>query len=185
MEAGEAHVVVRTIDRDVLLLVFVEGSHQFIKVFLPACFPQVFGGKVSVHAGAIPIRCPERFAVVFHIQPVFFAKTFKEISGDPQFIGSLFRAFAKDLEFPLPLGHLGVDALMVNAGIKTDIQMFLYDLAGEIADVFIADPGVVGTLWSRVATFGKTERTTFLIQEIFLLEAEPAVGVVENSSPVV
>src|SRR5262249_42861857 len=46
--------------------------------------------------------------------------------------------------------------------------------------VLVADAGVIRTLRSRVAGFRKAERAAVLVEEVFLLEAEPCVFVLEN-----
>jgi hypothetical protein len=73
VEAGQAQVVVRAIDGDVFVHVFVEGGHEGFEVFLAADFAQVGGGEVGVHAGAVPVAA-DRFAVVFDVDAVFFAE---------------------------------------------------------------------------------------------------------------
>jgi len=56
METGEAKVVIGAIDRDMLILVFVEGIHEGFEVFLATDSAQIFGGEVGVHARAIPVQ---------------------------------------------------------------------------------------------------------------------------------
>ena len=89
------------------------------------------------------------------------------------------RAFAEDLELPLTLGHFSVDAFVVNSGVKTEIEVFLNDGAGDAAHVFVADATIVWALRSDgMAVFGEAERTAVLIEKVFLLKSEPDIRVV-------
>ena len=178
-------MVVRAVDRDVLGGVFGEGGHERLEVGLAADFAHELGGEVGVHAGAVPVQRAvvgpaDRFAVELDVDAVFLAETNQQVTGDPDIIGGLLGAFAENLEFPLAGGHLGVDALMVDAGVQTEIEMLLDDLAGDIADILVADARVVGTLRGGITTLGEAERAAILIQEVFLLETEPGVRIVEN-----
>ncbi len=52
----------------------------------------------------------------------------QEVAGDPHLIGGGLGALAEDLEFPLALGHFGVDAFVVDAGREAEIEVLLDDL---------------------------------------------------------
>ncbi len=112
--------------------------------------------------------------------PYFSREALQNIAGDPHFVGGPLRAFAENLELPLALGHFGVDAFMVDAGVKADVEMLLDDLAGDIADVLVADAGIIRALRSGITAFREAERTTVLIKEIFLLKSEPGAGIVQD-----
>ncbi len=58
-------------------------------------------------------------------------------------------------------------------------RCFFNDFAGNRTDVLEADAGVVRTLRSRVTLFREAERAAVLVEEVFLLEAEPCIFVVE------
>ncbi len=62
--------------------------------------------------------------------------------GDPHLVGGFLGAYAEDLEFPLAFGDLGVDALVVNAGIEAEVQVLINDFSGYAALSVCLLPGV-------------------------------------------
>src|SRR5437763_244949 len=68
-------------------------------------------------------------------------------------------SLAENLEFPLALRDFGVDAFVVDAGGEAKIEVLFHHLAGDVADILVADAGVVRSLWRRKAAGGKAERT--------------------------
>ena len=116
----------------------------------------------------------------FDVDSVLLGQAQQQVAGDPHFVGGASGALAEDLEFPLALGDFRVDAFVVDAGEQAEVEMLFDDLAGNVADVVVADAGVIGTLRSGIAICREAERTAVLVEEVFLLEAEPRAGIVED-----
>ena len=74
---------------------------------------------------------------------------------------------------------------MVDAGGEAEVEMLLDDLAGDVADIAVADAGVVRALRRRIAVGREAERTAVLVEEVFLLEAEPGAFIVEDGRALV
>jgi len=136
-----------------------------------------------VHSRAIPVEIfSEWFAMEVHINTEFFTEANEEVASNPDFIGGTLGAFSENLEFPLTLGDLGIDAFVVDAGVEAEIKVLLDDFASDIADSVEADPSVVRALWCWEAIFREAKRASILIEEILLLEAEPSVGIIQDGS---
>ena len=57
--------------------------------------------------------------------------------------------------------------------------MLINNLTSNAAHVLVADAAVIGTLWrGGVAILREAERTSILVEEVLLFEADPEVGIV-------
>ena len=182
VEAGEAEMVIGAVHSDVFVFVFVERGHEGFEVFFATDFAEVLGGEVAVHPGAVPVDVfAEGFAVEVHIDPVFFAKADEQVARDPDLVCAGSGTFAEDLELPLAFCHFGVDTFVVDAGVEAQIEMFFDDFAGDFAYVFVAHARVVFTLGVGVTTaLWEPEGYAVAVEEVFLLKAEPRVGVIDD-----
>ncbi len=138
-----------------------------------------------MHARAVPVGIAERLAVELDVDAVLLGEAQHQVAGHPHLVSGLLGALAEDLEFPLALRDFRVDAFMVDAGREAEVEMLFDDLAGDVADVGVADAGVVRTLRRRITRRREAERTAVLVEEVFLLEAEPGAAVVEDGGALV
>src|SRR5262245_55832705 len=114
------------------------------------------------------------------VDAVALAEAQEQIARDPHLVGGPLRALAEDLELPLALSDLGVDPLEVDAGSKAEVDVRVDDLARDVADVPVADAGVVLALRRREAFAREAERAAVAVQEVLLLETEPRVRIVRD-----
>gem|GEM_PF-4061957 len=80
----------------------------------------------------------------------------------------------------MAFGHFGVDAFMIDAGVQTDAEMLLDNLAGNITNILGANTCIVRPLRSWIAALGEAKRPAVFIEEEFLLKSEPRARIVEN-----
>ena len=123
--------------------------------------------------------------MVLDVDAVLFREALHEVARHPHLVGGLLGPLAEDLELPLALGHLCVDALVVDAGVQAQVEVFVDDLASYVADIRVTHTRVVGTLRGRVSGIGEAEGPAVLVEEVFLLEPEPCPFVVEDGGALV
>src|SRR5207244_10136952 len=120
----------------------------------------------------------QRLGMEVDVGAVALAQAQEQVARDPHLVGRPPRALAEDLELPLALRDLRVDALEVDACSEAEVDVCVDDLARDVADVLEADACVVLTLRCRESVGGEAERATVPEEEVLLLEAEPRIRVV-------
>ena len=180
MKAGEALVVVRSVNGDVLHAVLVELSHELVEVFLTAFFTKFFSREVGMHAGTVPVAF-EWLAVVIHVDSILFAETFKKEAGNPNLVGGALGSFSENLKFPLAHSHFSVDAFVVDAGVEAEVEVLVDDGTTDVAHVLVANSAVVSTLRLGISAFRESEDVAVFFEEVFLLKSEPCVFIVEDA----
>jgi hypothetical protein len=121
---------------------------------------------------------PERLGMEVHVHAILLAEAQKQVARHPDLVRGPLRAFPEDLELPLALGNLGVDPLVIDARLETEVEVGIHDLAGDVADVLVTHAGVVLALRGREPLAREAQRGTIAVEEVLLLETEPRLGVV-------
>ena len=58
----------------------------------------------------------------------------ENVASNPDLVTSIVGSFSKDLEFPLALGDFAVDTFVVDACIKTKVEVLFNDGASDVTD---------------------------------------------------
>src|SRR6516162_7304490 len=115
------------------------------------------------------------------IDAVRLAQAHHDVARNPHLVGGGAGTFTEDLEFPLALGNFRVDALDVDASVEAQINVLLGQFTSGATDALETNASVIFALRIRIASAaGETERSIVLPEEIFLLEAKPRAGIVQN-----
>jgi hypothetical protein len=113
-------------------------------------------------------------------RPRRLAEAREDVAGDPHLVGGVLGALAEDLELPLTLCDLGIDALEVDPRREAGVDVLLHELAGDRPDVLEAHARVVRALRRRESALGEAEGRAVLPEKVLLLESEPGVRVVRD-----
>ena len=177
VQPGQALVVVGTVHFDVLLDVIAEFLTNLVHESLAALVAHGSVGEVGVHAGAVPVAL-DGFRLQVHGDAVTLANALEQVSRNPHFVAGSGCALGENLVLPLAHHHLSVDALDVDAGIETDLQMFVDDLSADC--VGSTDGSIEWALRPGETVLREAEREigVRVPQDIFLLEAEPEIIIV-------
>ena len=109
---------------------------------------------------------------------VFFTDALEEVACYPYLIAGFLCTLGKDLEFPLTSCDFSVDTFNIEAGCKALLEMLFNHVAAK--RIACTDGAVVLTLWIWVAIGWEAKRLVGIriVEEIFLLEAEPEIVVI-------
>ena len=125
----------------------------------------------------LPFQSPlTGFGMQLDDDAVLLRAAVEQVAGQPGVVARLLGALAEQLVFPLALHHLGVDAGDAQARVEARVEMIFDQVAADA--VPDAHGAVVRTLRTGVAVLREAQRLAVHHQRVFLLEAEPQVGVV-------
>src|SRR4029078_5625291 len=117
-------MIVWSIYFNVLFYHGFECFADFFKCLTITCLSHQAVREVSMHTATVPIKISQWFAMPVNRDTIFFANSFKQVTGHPYFIAGLLSAFCKNLKFPLTGCYFSIYTLNVKARIETSIQMF-------------------------------------------------------------
>jgi hypothetical protein len=131
---GETHVVVISVDGDVLVVLLGEFFNGGLDGLHTTRFTHGSGTVVGVAPGAIPVT-NQRFRVVGNFDAPLFGKTDEKVAGHPEMVTHLDTLTRANLELPLGRHDLSVDAADLDTGIQADTvvrfdQITCKDLSG-------------------------------------------------------
>ena len=133
-----------------------------------------------MHSRSVPVAA-NGLAMELQIHAVGLTEARHEIPGHPDVVGGSPRTFAEDLELPLSLGDLRIDSLMVDAGVRRHRSRCLSTMSRATSPTcVVTNPRVIFALRRRKSLCRESERAAVLVEEILLLETEPAVGVIDD-----
>src|SRR5256885_1290962 len=171
VQAGQAQVVLGAVAGDVRGARIRKCAHQRCEVLLPADLAHVLRREVRVQTRAVPVDVgAQRLRMEVDINAVPLAEPEHQVTRDPELVSGARGALAEDLEFPLSLRDFGVDALDRDARCDAEVDVLVDDLPCDVADVLVADTGVVLALRPGKALPRESERRPVLVEEVLELE---------------
>merc|ERR1719210_3231553 len=147
--AGEAPLVARAVDLDVvhvLLLELLDRSHN---LSVAAIVSHLLGGVIGVATGPVPIA-RDGLGVEADIDPLGLTHADQQVPGHPEMVAAVDTLARANLVFPLPWHHFGVDAGNVNPSVEAGFVVSFHDRAPE--GTICACAAIVWTLRPRETT---------------------------------
>lgn len=117
MSTGETHVIVFTIDSNVLVMPVAELFDGSLDVLDSSGFSHRLGGVVGVAASTVPVT-GERLGVEGNLDAPLLGNTDEKVAGHPEVVAHGDALTRADLELPLRRHHLSVNTANVDAGIE-------------------------------------------------------------------
>lgn len=132
--AGETHVVVISVDGDVLIVLLGKLFDGSLDGLDTALSTHGSGTEVGVTSGAIPFT-GQGLGVERDLDTPLLGKTDEEVAGHPEVVAHLNTQARANLELPLGRHDLGIDTANLDASVQTDAvvsfdQITCVDLSG-------------------------------------------------------
>lgn len=134
MASGEPHVIVLSVDSDVLVVLLGELFDSGLDVLHTALLTHFKGTEVCVTSSTVPVAS-QRLGVEGDLDAPLLGKANEEVAGHPEVITHLNTLTRSDLELPLRRHDLGVDTADLDTGVQTNTvvslnQVTCKDLSG-------------------------------------------------------
>lgn len=127
---SETHVVVVTVDGDVLVMALAEALNGSFDGLDAVGFTHGLCGEVGVASGTIPVAL-EGLGVEGDLDAPLFGNTDEEIPGHPEVVTHGDTFTGANLELPLRGHNLGVDTADVDARVEAGTVVSLDEITGK------------------------------------------------------
>jgi hypothetical protein len=128
--ASETHVVVVTVDGDMLVVAFAQALNGSLDSLDTVGFTHGFGGEVGVAAGTVPVTL-EGLGVEGDLDTPLLGNTDEEIPSHPEVVTHGDAFTGANLEFPLRGHNLSVNTADVDARVEASTVVSLDEITGE------------------------------------------------------
>jgi len=170
---SETHVIVISVDSDVLVVPLGELFDGSFDDFHTTLDTHGSGTVVGVTSGAVPVAS-QRLGVEGDLDTPLLGKTDEEVAGHPEVVAHLNALARTNLELPLGRHDLGVDTADLDTSVQADAVVGLNQITCE--DLSSAGTAVVGTLRTRETVFRPTVWGAVDVEQgVLLLETEPGL----------
>lgn len=130
MATGETHVIVFTIDSNVLVVPVAELLNGRLNILHSSRFSHGLGGVVGVATSAVPVA-GERLGVERDLDGPLLSNADEEVASHPKMVTHGDTLTRPDLELPLRWHHLCVNTANVDAGIEAGAIMGFDKITSE------------------------------------------------------
>ena len=173
MATGETHIIVLTVDSNVLLVALAETLNSGLNRLDTTFVTHSLRREVCVTASTIPLTW-HSLRVHRNAHTPIFSNAVQEETSHRQMVTHL-NAFAwTNLELPLRRHHFRIDTRVVDTSVKTRTVVSFNDVATN--HTARSDTTVVRALRTREAAYRPAKRPTIGTHErVLLLNTEPAM----------
>jgi hypothetical protein len=178
MTTRETFVVVRSVDKDMLLVFTFQLGNAFLNcLHTTTRLPRLNGRNVGMTSSSVPITL-ERLGVKRNLDAKFLGNSLEKITCHPEMITHLDSLTGTNLELPLRGHDFSVDSANLDSAVHACLVVCLDDIS--CVDFAGSDTAVVWALGTGESTLRPSVGSIEGIEErVFLFEAEPRIMLLE------